>query len=129
MRYPFLIITVALTISGCNDTRKIYSEDEIQDMAQDEAARQVAPLEARVAQLEDDQKKLTDQLNTVRSLSIDTYDAHQSLIKTFNHNVALDNRQRAADLTAAGACGKEWRQASSGVAYLANKECTVKDLR
>jgi outer membrane murein-binding lipoprotein Lpp len=123
-----------LLLAGCGDAginQKLTDaqRDEVADIADDQLGSKVSSLDNRIAELEEKQRALEEQLGTVRSLALDTYGEHERLRTTFNHNVDLENKQKVAAMTARGACGQEWRQTSAGYAVLANKECTLRDLK
>lgn len=129
VRRPELALLAFFGLVACGQPVKLYTEDEISDIASSEAAQQIEPLEARITALERAQKGLQDQIDTTRNLALALNKAHDGLVKTFNKNVEIDNRKTIAAMTARGDCGMEWRQSPSGQQFLANRACTEKDLK
>lgn len=82
----------------------------------------VSELEIRIIEMERQLKYAEGDLRSVAK-------AHESLRKTFNGNVDIDNRAKVARLTAAGACGTETVRFDDGSWTTRNKECTMKDLK
>lgn len=122
-------IAALVLLAGCGNAGRLYSESEIHDMAADEASEQVAPLIARIDELETKLSDLDEAQGKTRDFALSIYDAHESMRKTFNRNVALDNERAVAAMTARGACGQEWAQTEAGQSYVKNKACTTKDLK
>lgn len=71
-------------------------------------AEKIADLEKRVAYLESLSNSLSDQVA---------------------HNAKVANENALKDMTKAGACGTEYVPAGNGGYVLANKQCTVKDMK
>lgn len=119
---------LVLSVPACNDVPRARSEAEIRRIAAADAAPELSRMTDRIDALE---RKLTEtqhELSTVRRLALSTSDAHDSLVKTFNGNVKIENEAAARDMTRRGRCGTERVDYPNGGVAWRNRECTVKDL-
>lgn len=113
---------LAMLLAGCDQSHAV-------DQAAIGIQRdRIDQLESRLSAIEERDKAQDTAINGVRDLALETYNAHESLRKTFNGNVDMDNKAKAAALTAAGGCGQERYFDDNGYPRLRNKPCTVKDL-
>ncbi|MCW2405067.1 hypothetical protein M2336_001696 [Sphingobium sp. B1D7B] len=127
MRYALLLLPILA--AACDDIPRGRSESEIRAIASDEADDALSRAQTRIDALESRLDKLEGDQAQDRKFAVSVYGAHEALRKTFNKNVQADNEQLARNMTARGACGREWKQASNGQWFEANKTCTVKDLK
>lgn len=115
MKRAILSLIAIASLSACSDPPKVWTEAEIQDIAGDAAGD--SDHEDRIAELE---TRLDDLEAQIASLGV-TVDAnaraHESLRGTFNSNVDLVNRQRAAERTARGDCGYDQVPVAAGIAF------------
>ena len=89
-----------------------------------------ADAQRRVGATESDLEDLKRRITTMEErqgatyeLAKATYDAHESLRKTFNKNVDIDNRRSDAIDTQLGNCGKQWIQGDQGWVTV-NRDCS-----
>lgn len=118
-------LVLPLLLAGCDNLPQARTETEIREIAREEAdfaGDKVIALEARIAALEE--SAIRD-----RAFMVETYNAHESLRKTFNGNVDQTNREKVANMTARGACGTRLVNLPNGGYYNERIECTEKDLR
>lgn len=118
-----------LLLAGCGDIPKARTEEEIRQIAADEASASFAKLNDRIAALEDKLQEKDAEIAAVRGLAIANVNDHESLRKTFNNNVKIENEAAVRAMTARGACGTEVINYPNGGVVYRNKECTLKDLR
>lgn len=123
-----LILFAALTAAGCNDMPQARSEAEIRRIAAETSGPTINRLQSRIDELEQRVNRQAEEISTVRNVALSTADAHESLRKTFNGNVDIENNNKARQMTARGGCGQEWVTYPDGGRAWRNKECTVKDL-
>lgn len=123
-----ILVTAALVLSGCDDMPRARSKSDIREIVQAEAGTQIRALELRVQRLESDLESQKSISKIDREFSVSTYNELNSLRKTFNGNVDIENKNKARQMTARGGCGQEWVNYPDGGRAWRNKECTVKDL-
>lgn len=123
MKRALIPIILAASLAGCADRPQVWRESEIQAIAEDaadDAAIAATDYEDRIAELESKVEALEKRIGTVSDLALSNYDAHESLRKTFNHNVDLDNKRRDAQRTARGECGYTKVAAGDGFIWQPN---------
>lgn len=115
-------VLITLPLNGCDKP----------DPNAAETMRQIGRidnLEMRVMELERKLDHAERDINGVRELELENARNHESLRKTFNRNVDVNNLAKVARMTADGACGRETVQYPNGGWTVRNRECTLKDLR
>lgn len=118
-----------LAVAGCDEIPRARSETEIREMARQVHAADIQRLDRQIMTLESRLAKEEAFSRSVQGLALAAYDQQESLRKTFNHNVDLNNAAKVASMTARGACGQEWVRYPDGGQVWRNKVCTIKDLR
>lgn len=116
------VVAIGLAIWGWNTSDKLKKERTERIDAVQEAYDDVAKLQLRVTELE-------RQLEATEGVVGSVASAHESLRKTFNNNVDIENKAKVARMTAQGACGTETYYPPSGGMVLRNKACTLNDLK
>lgn len=116
------VLAIGASIWAWSNHEKLGEEREARAVAHQRMQLQVDDLSSRINEM---QRKIDFAESDIESVS----KAHESLRKTFNGNVDIDNRAKVARLTAAGACGTETVRFDNGGWAVRNKECTLKDLR
>lgn len=118
MKRAFLSLIAIASLSACSDRPKLWTESEIQDIAGDAAGDAAADTdhEDRIADLESRIDALEERIGVVSDLAVGNYNAHESLRKTFNANVKIDNDARDARRTARGECG--YTQVAAGAGFV-----------
>ncbi|MEW9855903.1 hypothetical protein [Novosphingobium sp. M1R2S20] len=122
-------IVAVFAVAGCDDIPRARSENAIRGIAAEEAVKSVQRMDVRLARLEEENRKLKGDMDLLRDWLKAESDALESLRKTFNHNVNLENSAKVARMTAQGACGTERVEYPDGGWAIRNKECTQKDLK
>lgn len=118
------ILASCLVLAGC------FQKDENLDRSEIERLRATqADLTTRVDSLEDRLALLKEGQAANYAYIKSVADGHDSLVKTFNGNVNMENKAKVARMTAAGGCGQERINYPDGGWAFRNKECTIKDLR
>lgn len=123
MRIGVLAI-VALGLSGCG---KAGYGDLVAEQAEQHV--QLTALEAKIAQLERDNKLLHDQLATLTDTAVGNAADLDGLRKSFNATVEVINDNSVASMTRRGACGTELYYDDAGYPRQRYRECKVSDLR
>lgn len=118
MRRAALLAFVALV--GCDEPDRYETAREVALLKID-----LATLQARVSQLESDNKSLKERVSANANLATSLYDAHESLRKTFNRNVVADNEYWRKKRTAEGVCGQETVWFKDGSYTVRNKDCPL----
>lgn len=116
------LCAIGLGLWAWNSHEKLEKERVERIDAIASADDQIQRLTIRVTQLEQEVKFTEGDLKSV-------VNAHESLRKTFNSNVDIENRAKVARMTAQGACGTETVRYDDGGWSVRNKECTLKDLK
>lgn len=124
-----LVSFALLALAGCDDIPQTRTESEIRRIAAEGSASELQRIEGRITAQDEEMRQLKADLNDVRGVSLNNADAHERLRKTFNGNVDMDNKAKAAAMTAAGSCGQEWVRLPDGATAWRNRVCTVKDMR
>ena len=119
-------VAALVFLSGCTQSQpRTLTEFDVRA----QIATQTADLRMQIERLKADQASLNKELQDVRVLALGVNDAHESLRKTFNHNVNLENEAKVRAMTARGACGTEQIHYPNGGIVYQNRQCTLKDLR
>lgn len=112
---------IGLAVWVYSDSSKVKAErieriDSVVDVDQ-----KVSTLETRIIALERDIKFAQGDLERAAA-------KQDTIVKTFNHNVAIENKEAVKRMTARGACGQETFYPEGGGVVMRNKQCTLKDL-
>lgn len=127
MRIALLLVLTALT--GCNEMPGQLSEERVTAIAAQQAVAANQTAEGRIDKLENENRELQHELSVLTKWVRAESESLDSLRRTFNQNVVIDNNAKVARMTAAGACGTERVTFPEGGWTVRNKECTLKDLR
>lgn len=114
-------------LAGCSDPPRPRTESEIRELARNAVQYETSRLEARINQLETEliDLRATDAIHAKAIESGVNYTLDVS--RQVNNNARIANENALREMTAKGACGKDWWQDSNGVWNYRNKECTRKD--
>lgn len=113
-------LALALIVGGCDTPSK--KADAARDIASDAQIRAMAAQD-EISNLKLENKRLESELKTVRDLAILTSESLESLRKTFNGNVEINNENNRQARTDAGLCGRETVYLEGGGYTVRNKEC------
>lgn len=127
MRRVCFLVLIAL--GGCNDMPGQLSEERVTAIAAQQAVAANQAAEARIDKLENENRELQHELSLLTKWVRAESASLDSLRRTFNQNVVIDNKAKVARMTAAGACGVERVNYPEGGWAMRNRECTQKDLR
>jgi len=131
-RYACALAAV-IGLTGCD--RRMWSEDEIVSIAGEAEPykggdtertmrheRQIAQLEARIADLEQD-------IAGVRALGLENAGNAERIRAAVVGNAKIANQEKLAEMTRRGACGTRTTRLESGVIMNTQIPCTVADLQ
>lgn len=114
-----------MPLSGCQKPR----EPEV-------TAKQLFDLQTRVGALETENIKLKDEIHLANKMigevltaNVRTSKSISGLSDQVNHNAKVGNANTARDMTRRGDPGQEYVPSGNGGYVLANKQCTVNDLK
>lgn len=116
------LVAIGLGIWGWKTNEKLKDERAERIEAVARANNNLSDLKLRIVEME---REIEFAEGDIKSVSA----AHESLRKTFNSNVDIENKAKVARMTARGACGTETVRFDDGGWAIRNKECTLKDLR
>lgn len=127
MRWWVLALPGAL--GACDDIPRARSKVDIQNIAVEAQADQLAGLRSEIADLQRKLREVEAENTRQNQFAVDTYNSLTNLRTTFNSNVDQRNREKAHELTKLGGCGQERYFDDAGYPRIRNKPCTVNDLR